>query len=93
MRPLDRAEIVENQKDFVGAARRLWQAGYDAVELHAANGYLFQQFLTSRINKRTDDYGGSLENRARLLLETVHRLRDAARFPALGAHFLHRILR
>jgi 2,4-dienoyl-CoA reductase-like NADH-dependent reductase (Old Yellow Enzyme family) len=77
VRPLDRGEITEIQKDFVSSARRLWQAGYDAVELHAANGYLFQQFLTSRINKRTDEYGGSLQNRARLLLETVHRLRDA----------------
>ncbi len=77
VRPLDQAEITEIQKDFVTAARRLWQAGYDAVELHAANGYLFQQFLTARINRRTDRYGGSLENRARLLLETVHRLRDA----------------
>jgi len=77
VRPLDKAEIVEIQKDFVSAARRLWQAGYDAAEIHAANGYLFQQFFTSRINKRTDEYGGSLRNRARLLLETVHRMRDA----------------
>lgn len=77
VRPLERAEITAIQKDFVTAARRLWQAGYDAVELHAANGYLFHQFLTRRINQRTDEYGGSLENRARLLLETVHRLRDA----------------
>ncbi len=59
------------------AARRLWQAGYDGVEIHAANGYLFQQFFTSRINKRTDIYGGSIENRMRLLLETVARIRDA----------------
>ncbi|MFN8982577.1 MAG: NADH:flavin oxidoreductase, partial [Alphaproteobacteria bacterium] len=77
VRPLDQPEIIEIQKDFVAAARRLWRAGYDAVELHAANGYLFHQFLTQRINKRTDRYGGPLENRARLLLETVHRLRDA----------------
>lgn len=77
VRPLDKAEITAIQKDFVAAARRLWQAGYDAVELHAANGYLFHQFLTARINKRTDEYGGALENRARLLLETVHRVRDA----------------
>ena len=77
VRALDRAEIVEIQKDFVSSAKRLWQAGYDAVELHAANGYLFHQFFTGRINKRTDNYGGSVENRARLLLETVHRLKDA----------------
>ena len=77
VRPLDKAEIRKIQCDFVASARRLWQAGYDAVELHAANGYLFQQFFTRRINQREDEYGGSLENRARLLLETVHRLRDA----------------
>ena len=77
VRPLEHAEITAIQKDFVTAAKRLWQAGYDAVELHAANGYLFHQFLTRRINRREDNYGGSLENRARLLLETVHRLRDA----------------
>jgi 2,4-dienoyl-CoA reductase-like NADH-dependent reductase (Old Yellow Enzyme family)/thioredoxin reductase len=77
VRALDRAEIVGIQKDFVSSAKRLWQAGYDAVELHAANGYLFHQFFTGRINKRSDAYGGSVENRARLLLETVHRLKDA----------------
>ncbi|MES2711849.1 MAG: FAD-dependent oxidoreductase, partial [Pseudomonadota bacterium] len=77
VRALERDEIAAIQRDFVIAARRLYQAGYDAVELHAANGYLFQQFLTPRINKRTDAYGGSIENRARLLLETVHRIKDA----------------
>jgi 2,4-dienoyl-CoA reductase-like NADH-dependent reductase (Old Yellow Enzyme family) len=77
VRPLPIAEIIEIQKQFVAAARRLWQAGYDGVEIHAANGYLFQQFFTSRINKRTDIYGGSIENRMRLLLETVARVRDA----------------
>ena len=70
-------EITVIQRQFVAAARRLWQAGYDGVEIHAANGYLFQQFFTSRINRRTDQYGGSLENRMRLLLETVARVRDA----------------
>ncbi|MFL9899977.1 NAD(P)/FAD-dependent oxidoreductase [Paraburkholderia fungorum] len=76
VRALAIAEIDEIQRLFVAAARRLWQAGYDGVELHAANGYLFQQFLTPRINKRTDRYGGSLENRVRLLRETLVRLRN-----------------
>src|SRR3546814_18689584 len=58
-------------------SRRLWRAGYDGVEIHAANGYLFQQFFSPRVNQRTDAYGGSLENRMRLLLETIARLRDA----------------
>jgi dimethylglycine catabolism A len=84
VRPLTRPEIVEIQKLFVQSARRLQQAGYDAVEIHAGNGYLFQQFFTPRINKRTDCYGGSFDNRARLLLETIARLRDElADFPLI----------
>lgn len=77
VRALTLAEIKEIQQLFVAAARRLWQAGYDGVELHGANGYLFQQFLTPRINKRSDHYGGSLENRVRFLQETLERVRDA----------------
>ncbi len=77
VRPLTVAEITQIQKLFVAAARRLSQAGYDGVELHAANGYLFQQFFTPRINKRTDSYGGSIKNRMRFLLETVARVRDS----------------
>jgi len=76
VRPLTVPEIHEIQTLFVQSARRLEQAGYDGVEIHAGNGYLFQQFFTPRINKRTDRYGGSFENRARLLLETIARLRD-----------------
>jgi 2,4-dienoyl-CoA reductase-like NADH-dependent reductase (Old Yellow Enzyme family) len=77
VRPLRVAEIHEIQRLFVAAARRLWRAGYDGVEIHAANGYLFQQFFSLRFNKRTDQYGGSLENRMRLLLETVAQVREA----------------
>jgi 2,4-dienoyl-CoA reductase-like NADH-dependent reductase (Old Yellow Enzyme family)/thioredoxin reductase len=77
VRPLTVAEIVEIEKLFVASARRLQQAGYDGVEIHAGNGYLFQQFFTPRINMRTDLYGGSFDNRARLLLETVRRCKDA----------------
>lgn len=76
VRPLTAPEIVEIQKLFVDAARRLKQAGYDGVEIHAGNGYLFQQFFTPRINKRTDRYGGAFDNRARMLLETIARLKD-----------------
>jgi 2,4-dienoyl-CoA reductase-like NADH-dependent reductase (Old Yellow Enzyme family)/NADH dehydrogenase FAD-containing subunit len=81
VRPLTVEEIVEIQKLFVASARRLWLAGYDGVEIHAANGYLFQQFFSRRINQRTDAYGGSLQNRMRFLLETVARVREA--LPAL----------
>jgi 2,4-dienoyl-CoA reductase-like NADH-dependent reductase (Old Yellow Enzyme family)/thioredoxin reductase len=77
VRPLKVAEIADIQKLFVAAARRLWLAGYDGVEIHAANGYLFQQFFSPRINRREDAYGGSLDNRMRFLLETIGRMRDA----------------
>ena len=76
VRPLTIPEITEIQKLFVESARRLMQAGYDGVEMHAGNGYLFQQFFTPRINKRTDRYGGSFDNRARFLLETIDRLKN-----------------
>jgi 2,4-dienoyl-CoA reductase-like NADH-dependent reductase (Old Yellow Enzyme family)/NADPH-dependent 2,4-dienoyl-CoA reductase/sulfur reductase-like enzyme len=76
VRPLTIAEIVEIQKLFVDSARRLMHAGYDGVEVHAGNGYLFQQFFTPRINKRTDRYGGSFDNRARFTLETIDRLKN-----------------
>jgi 2,4-dienoyl-CoA reductase-like NADH-dependent reductase (Old Yellow Enzyme family) len=69
-------EIRAIQRDFLAAARRVWRAEYDAVELHAANGYLFQQFFSPRFNRRDDSYGGSLENRMRLLLETVELVRN-----------------
>jgi 2,4-dienoyl-CoA reductase-like NADH-dependent reductase (Old Yellow Enzyme family)/thioredoxin reductase len=64
-------EIEAIQQAYLDSARRLYRAGYDAVELHAANGYLFQQFLSPRINRRDDRYGGSIENRMRFLVETV----------------------
>lgn len=57
--------------EFVQAAENALQAGLDGVEVHAANGYLFDQFLNSVINTRSDAYGGSVENRCRFLLETV----------------------
>ena len=60
---------------FAAGARRARQAGLDGVELHAANGYLFTQFLSSAINDREDEYGGSLQNRARFLLDVVRAIR------------------
>lgn len=76
VRGLRREEIAAISRQFLDAARRLWRAGYDALEIHAANGYLFQQFFTERINRRTDAYGGSLANRMRFLLDTVRLIRD-----------------
>ncbi|MEO7727759.1 MAG: NADH:flavin oxidoreductase, partial [Burkholderiales bacterium] len=77
VRPLRVDDIAGIQKLFVASARRLRQAGYDGVEIHAGNGYLFQQFFTPRINRRTDQYGGTFENRARFLLETIDRVKAA----------------
>ena len=83
-RGLTVVEIPVRQRAFLDSARRLYRAGYDAAELHAANGYLFQQFFSPRINRRTDRYGGSLENRMRFLLETVELIRgELPDFPLL----------
>ena len=70
-RALKTSEIAGIVEDYRQAAARAKQAGFDGVELHAANGYLIDQFLQNGSNKRTDRYGGSIENRARLLLEVV----------------------
>ncbi|CAM2823560.1 alkene reductase [Legionella worsleiensis] len=61
-------------EQYVHAARCAQKAGFDGIEIHAANGYLLEQFLSDKTNKRTDGYGGSIENRARLLLEVVEAL-------------------
>jgi 2,4-dienoyl-CoA reductase-like NADH-dependent reductase (Old Yellow Enzyme family) len=68
-------EIEDVVRAFAAAAYRARQAGCDGVELHACNGYLFTQFLSSAINDREDDYGGPLENRARLLLDVIRAVR------------------
>jgi 2,4-dienoyl-CoA reductase-like NADH-dependent reductase (Old Yellow Enzyme family) len=68
-------ELQQVVDAFGRAAHRAREAGLDGVEIHGANGYLFTQFLSSAINDRSDEYGGSLENRARLLVETVRAVR------------------
>jgi 2,4-dienoyl-CoA reductase-like NADH-dependent reductase (Old Yellow Enzyme family) len=73
-------QLREVAQQFAAAARRAREAGLDGVEIHGANGYLFTQFLSSAINDRKDDYGGSLENRARLLLDTVRAIRAEVGF-------------
>lgn len=72
---MTKAQIDETVAAFASGARRAREAGLDGVELHAANGYLFTQFLSSAINDRDDDYGGPLEHRARFLLEVVAAVR------------------
>lgn len=70
-RGLELSEIPGIVEDYLRAAERGKDAGFDGVEIHAANGYLLNQFLESKTNHREDDYGGSLENRLRLLGEVV----------------------
>ena len=67
--------MIEAQ--FASAAVRAIEAGYDGVEIHCAHAYLLNQFYSPMINKRTDKYGGSLENRLRFLVETVGAVRQA----------------
>jgi N-ethylmaleimide reductase len=76
-RALETAEIARVVGDFAAATRRARAAGFDGVEVHGANGYLIDQFLRSSTNQRTDAYGGSIENRARFLLEVVEAVAGA----------------
>ncbi|MEV8359055.1 NADH:flavin oxidoreductase/NADH oxidase [Microbacterium sp. NPDC076895] len=75
---MDDAAIAKVVEDFAAAARRSVEAGFDVLEVHAAHGYLLHEFLSPLSNQRTDSYGGSLENRARLLLEVIDAVRAAA---------------
>jgi len=87
--PLGRAmtkdEIRRTVEAFAAAAARAKKAGFDGVQIHAAHGFLLSQFLSPFFNKRTDEYGGSLENRARMLMEVFAAVKSAVggRFPVL----------
>ncbi|QPN29781.1 alkene reductase [Diaphorobacter sp. JS3051] len=77
-RELDASELPGIVHAFAAAARNAVEtAGFDGVEIHGANGYLLDQFLKTGANQRTDDYGGSIENRARLMLEVTRAVADA----------------
>jgi len=76
-RAMSLAEIAGAQQAFARAARNALAAGCDGVELHGANGYLVEQFIHPHTNRRTDAYGGSVENRARFLLETLEGMIEA----------------
>ena len=70
-RTLTTAEVKQTVKDFAFAAKRAIEAGADGVEIHGANGYLVQQFFAPNANTRSDEYGGSIENRARFAIEVA----------------------
>lgn len=76
-RALTHDEVHMLRDDFVAAAVRSQRAGFHGVELHGAHGYMICQFLSAQINRRTDEYGGSLENRSRLLFEILDGIRAA----------------
>ena len=84
-RALHRHEIPQIVHDCAAAARNaVKSAGFDGVEIHGANGYLLDQFLKTGANQRTDDYGGKIENRARLMLEVTRAVIDAVGHDRVG---------
>jgi len=85
--PLDADGIEKVVADFAAASRRATDAGFEVIEIHAAHGYLLHQFLSPLSNERTDEHGGGLANRARLLLRVVEAVRDAAPAAALFVRF------
>src|SRR5579875_1849555 len=72
---MSKGDIVEVTRHFQDAARRALEAGFEVIELHAAHGYLLHEFLSPLSNQRSDEYGGSLEHRMRLLIEVVDAIR------------------
>ncbi|SDI91886.1 NADH:flavin oxidoreductase [Natribacillus halophilus] len=74
---LTKDEIEDVKDGFVSSARYAQAAGFDGIELHGANGYLLDQFLSENINQREDEYGGSIENRLRLIVELIEDVREA----------------
>jgi mycofactocin system FadH/OYE family oxidoreductase 2 len=74
---MEKEDIREVVEGFGKAAKVVKEGNFDGVEIHGASGYLVQQFLSPQINKRTDEYGGSLENRMRFLMEVIDEIRDS----------------
>ena len=78
-RALSLEEVERLRDDFIAAAKRAETAGFDGIEVHGAHGYILAQFLSPEINKREDRYGGSLENRARIVFEIIDGIRATSR--------------
>lgn len=66
---MNEKDILDLKRNFIEASKLMSEAGFDGVEFHGANGYIIDQFLRDCTNQRKDKYGGSIENRSRLLLE------------------------
>ena len=86
-REITKEEIAQTVRDFGTAARNAINAGFDGVELHSASGYLVQQFLTTNVNLRTDEYGGSIENRTRFLFEILQTMAREVGSARVGVKF------
>lgn len=84
-------EIAQTVKDFGAAAKNAIAVGFDGVELHSASGYLVQQFLTTNANLRTDEYGGSIENRTRFLFEVLDAMIEEIGAERVGVKFSPRM--
>lgn len=69
-------EIKETIQDFKNGAKNAMEAGFDGVEIHSSNGYLLHQFFNATSNERTDEYGGSIENRAKILFEIIEAIKE-----------------
>jgi len=90
-RQITREEVAETVRDFARAASNAIGAGFDGVELHSASGYIVQQFLSTNANLRSDEYGGSIENRARFLFEVLDAMIAAVGSDRVGVKFSPRI--
>lgn len=80
-------EVKATIQEYVQAAKNAIEAGFDGVELHSANGYLIEQFLNAKLNDRTDEYGGSIENRSRFLVEIAEQTIAAIGKEKVGVRF------
>ena len=84
---MTKEDIQRTISDFKNAAKNAVEAGFDGVEIHSSNGYLFHQFFNGTSNHRTDEYGGSIENKARLFFETLDAIKEVIPQEKIGARF------
>jgi N-ethylmaleimide reductase len=84
---MTKEDIKSTVKDFQHAAENAVKAGFDGVEIHSSNGYLFQQFFNGTSNNRTDEYGGSIENKARFFFEVLDAIKEVIPQEKIGARF------
>lgn len=84
---MTQADIDRTINDFQNAAKNAMEAGFDGVEIHSSNGYLFHQFFNATSNQRSDNYGGSIENRARFFFEVLDAMKKEIPASKIGARF------